>query len=69
MAAISLFVLFYPGDNWAMAAAPVAAILIITGIVRHREIAPPATLPASAEAHDTSGDLSALAAEAKRDMG
>jgi TRAP transporter 4TM/12TM fusion protein len=68
-AAVSLFVLFYPGDGWAMAAAPLAAILVITGIVRHREIAPPATLPASAEAHDTSGDLSALAAEAKRDMG
>jgi TRAP transporter 4TM/12TM fusion protein len=68
-AAVSLFVLFYPGDNWAMAAAPLAAILVIAGIMRHREIAPPATLPISAEAHDTSGDLSALAAEAKRDMG
>jgi hypothetical protein len=67
--ALSLFVLFYPNDNWAMAAAPFAAIATIIGIWRHRLIAPPAALDGNSEVADASGDLSALVAEAKRDMG
>lgn len=68
-AAVSLFVLFYPNDNWAIAAAPFAVIATIIGIWRHRTIAPPASLAEHSEIADASGDLSALAAEAKRDMG
>ncbi len=45
-AALSLFVLFYPSDNWAMAAAPFAAIATIIGIWRHRLIAAPPALDA-----------------------
>jgi TRAP transporter 4TM/12TM fusion protein len=67
--ALSLFVLFYPNDSWAMAAAPFAAIATIVGIWRHRLIAPPASLDEHSEVADASGDLSALVAEAKRDMG
>lgn len=67
--ALSLFVLFYPNDNWAIAAAPFAAIATIVGIWRHRLIAPPASLDEHSELADASGDLSALVAEAKRDMG
>ena len=67
--ALSLFVLFYPSDGWAMAAAPLAAIMTIVGIWRHRLIAPPASLDEHSEVADASGDLSALVAEAKRDMG
>jgi len=67
--ALSLFVLFYPSDGWAMAAAPLAAIMTIVGIWRHRLIAPPASLDEHSEVADANGDLSALVAEAKRDMG
>jgi TRAP-type uncharacterized transport system fused permease subunit len=67
--ALSLFVLFYPSDGWAMAAAPLAAIMTIVGIWRHRLIAPPASLDEHSEVADATGDLSALVAEAKRDMG
>ncbi len=69
IAALSFFVLFYPDDTWALAVSPLAAILIVVGIMRHRDIAPPAALPQTAEASDTRADLSALVAEAKRDMG
>jgi TRAP-type uncharacterized transport system fused permease subunit len=69
IAALSLFVLFYPNDNWAMAAAPLAAIATIIGIWRHRLIAPPVSLDEHAEVADASGDLAALVAEAKRDLG
>jgi TRAP transporter 4TM/12TM fusion protein len=68
MAAISLFVLFYPDDTWAMAAAPFAAIAVFIGIWRHRLIAPPPALDPSAEAADTRRDLSALVMEAKREV-
>ncbi len=68
-AALSLFVLFYPSDGWAMAVAPFAAIATIIGIWRHRLIAPPASLAEHSEVADASGDLSALVAEAKRDLG
>lgn len=67
--ALSLFVLFYPSDGWAMAVAPLAAITTIVGIWRHRLIAPPASLGEHSEVADASGDLSALVAEAKRDIG
>jgi TRAP transporter 4TM/12TM fusion protein len=68
-AAVALFVLFYPNDTWAIAAAPFSAIATIIGIWRHPLIAPPALLDEHSEVADASGDLSALVAEAKRDMG
>ncbi len=67
--ALALFVLFSPNDTAALIVAPFAAILILGGIARHRDIAPPAALAEMSEPGDTSGDLSALVAEAKRDMG
>ena len=67
-AALSLFVLFYPSDNWAMAAAPFAAIATIIGIWRHRLIAAPPALDLSTESADTRQDLSALVMEAKREV-
>jgi TRAP transporter 4TM/12TM fusion protein len=67
-AAISLFVLFYPSDTFAMAAAPFAALVTIVGIWRHRLVASPASFDLPAEAADTSRNLSALAMEAKREM-
>jgi TRAP-type uncharacterized transport system fused permease subunit len=69
IAALALFVLFYPSDGWALAVSPAVAILTIFGLLRHRDIAPPASLAEPSDASDTSGDLSALVAEAKRDMG
>jgi TRAP-type uncharacterized transport system fused permease subunit len=69
IAALSLFVLFYPSDDWALAVSPAVAILTIFGLIRHRDIAPPASLAEPSDARDTSGDLSALVAEAKRDLG
>ncbi len=67
-AALSLVVLFYPNDNWAMAAAPFAAVATIIGIWRHRLIAPPPDFDASVETVDTRQDLSALVMEAKREV-
>jgi TRAP transporter 4TM/12TM fusion protein len=69
IAALALFVLFVPNDTWALVAAPFAAGLAITGIIRHRDIASPDELIEPVEVSDTHGDLSALVAEAKRDMG
>jgi TRAP-type uncharacterized transport system fused permease subunit len=69
IAALALFALFTPSDTWALAISPLIAILLIAGVVRHREIAPPALLPEYSDVSDASGDLSALVAEAKRDMG
>ena len=67
-AAVSLFVLFYPDDSWAMAAAPFAAFITIFGIWRHRLVAAPPALDPSAEVADTSQDLSTLVMEAKREV-
>jgi TRAP-type uncharacterized transport system fused permease subunit len=69
IAALALFALFSPNDTWALAVSPLVAILLIAGVMRHRDIAPPASLAELPDAGDTSGDLSALVAEAKRDMG
>jgi TRAP transporter 4TM/12TM fusion protein len=69
IAALALFVLFYPDDTWALAVSPVVAILLIVGLMRHRIIAPPVSLSDHTDPGDTRGDLSALVAEAKRDIG
>jgi hypothetical protein len=69
VAALSGFALFYPDDNWAAAVSLPLAILVVVGVWRHREIAPPAALADRPEVSETRGDLSALVAEAKRDMG
>jgi TRAP transporter 4TM/12TM fusion protein len=66
LTAIAAFVLFHPNDHWALAAAPFCAIATIVGILRHARIAPPATL--AEEDAGNSGDLSALVAEAKREV-
>lgn len=66
LAALAGFVLFHPNDNWALMVSPLCAIATIAGILRHPQVAPPATL--STEAAETSGDLSALVAEAKREI-
>jgi TRAP transporter 4TM/12TM fusion protein len=66
LTAIAAFVLFHPNDHWALAAAPFCAIATIVGILRHARIAPPAAL--AEEDAGNSGDLSALVAEAKREV-
>jgi hypothetical protein len=45
------------------------AIVTVIGVVRHRTIAPPATLAEPTEKKETAEDLSALVAEAKREIG
>jgi TRAP-type uncharacterized transport system fused permease subunit len=69
IAALALFVLFYPDDTWALAVSPLVAILLIVGLMRHHIVAPPVSLSDHTDPGDTRGDLSALVAEAKRDMG
>jgi TRAP transporter 4TM/12TM fusion protein len=66
LAALAGFILFHPNDNWALMASPLCAIATIAGILRHPEVAPPATL--ATETSEKSGDLSALVAEAKREL-
>ncbi len=69
IAVLAFFVLFHPNDTWALAASPFCAALVIAGIWRHRNVAPPASFPEqSVETSDTTGDLSALVAEAKREI-
>ena len=66
LAAIAAFVLFYPNDNGALAAAPFCALATIVGVMRHARIAPPAEL--SAEASGSGQDLGALIADARREV-
>lgn len=66
LAAIAGFVLFHPNDHWALAAAPFCAIGTIAGIMRHAQAAPPAAL--SEVTIEKRQDLSALVAEAKREV-
>ena len=70
IAALALFALFYPGDTLATTVALPCAILLVVGVWRHREIASPASLADQPDVSfdDTSGDLSALIAEAKREV-
>jgi TRAP-type uncharacterized transport system fused permease subunit len=70
IAALALFVLFYPNDAYAMAVSPLAAAFIIVGIIRHRDIAPPKFMPGDepAEMPISDKDLSALVMEAKREV-
>jgi TRAP transporter 4TM/12TM fusion protein len=69
IAALSLFVLFHPNDTWALAGSPLVAVLTLVGVVRHRDIAPPASL-AEAPGGTTGSDkdLAGLVAEAKREV-
>lgn len=66
LAVIAAFVLFHPNDNWALAAAPFCAVATIIGILRHPLAAPPA--PLSEDTIENHQDLSALVAEAKREV-
>jgi len=66
LAVVAGIVLFHPNDTWALMASPACAILIVAGLVRHHALASPAII--TAEPVDSSGDLSALMMEAKREV-
>jgi len=62
-------VLFHPDDTIALILSAPTLAGCVFGVMRHRIIAPPKELPASArEAEKNDGDLSALVAEAKREV-
>ena len=66
LAVIACFVLFHPNDQWALLASPLCAIATIAGILRHPHAAPPPALVS--ETAVKSRDLSALVADAKREL-
>jgi TRAP-type uncharacterized transport system fused permease subunit len=66
LATLAAFVLFHPNDQSALMASPLCAIATIVGILRHPHATPP---PAPViETAVKSQDLSALVAEAKREI-
>jgi TRAP transporter 4TM/12TM fusion protein len=69
VAALSLVTLFHPNDVLVWAPGIVVLVLVAFGVWRHRQIAPPKDGGRPEEASDRSGDLSKLAAEARRDFG
>ncbi|MFN3348351.1 TRAP transporter permease [Pseudorhodoplanes sp.] len=69
IAVVSCVVLFHPNDTVALWTAPLCAILVIVGIIRHASVAPPEAMPDLPDPGDTSGNLDTLVAEAKRDFG
>lgn len=69
VAALSLITLFHPNDVLVWAPGIVVLGLVAFGVWRHRQIAPPKDGVRLDEAADRSGDLSKLAAEARRDFG
>jgi TRAP-type uncharacterized transport system fused permease subunit len=71
LAAVAALALFHPNDLFVWLPGMLVLAGVLVGIWRHRLIAPPNELmPAVAESPAApSGDLSALAAEAKRDFG
>jgi TRAP-type uncharacterized transport system fused permease subunit len=66
LAVIACFVLFHPNDQWALIASPLCAVATIIGILRHPHAVPPPALVS--ETAVKSQDLSALVAEAKREI-
>ena len=70
LAAVSFVVMFHPDERTSTAVAVVVLAAIGVGIWRHRQIAPPKTVPAPGPAPGgPSGDLSPILAEAKREVG
>jgi hypothetical protein len=61
--------MFHPNDTVSAAVAVVLVPALIVGIWRHGIVAPPKALAAPEAPSQPSGDLAALAAEAKRDYG
>jgi hypothetical protein len=71
LAAVALVALFHPNDVFAWLPGLLALAGVLAGLWRHRLIAPPKEpLPEAAEGPAApSGDMSALVAEARRDLG
>jgi len=69
IAVVACVVLFHPNDTVALWTAPLCAVLVIVGIIRHASVAPPEVMPDLPEPGDRSGNLDTLVAEAKRDFG
>jgi TRAP-type uncharacterized transport system fused permease subunit len=68
VAALSLVTLFHPDDTLVWTPGIAVLGLVVFGIWRHRQIAPPKEA-APADKPVTAGDLGKLAAEARRDLG
>ena len=70
LALVAFVTMFHPDMGVSAAVAVVVLAAIVVGIWRHRQIAPPKTVGAepAASAVTPSGDLSALIAEAKREI-
>jgi TRAP transporter 4TM/12TM fusion protein len=69
VAVLALTTLFHPNDVLVWAPGIVVLGLVAFGVWRHRQVAPPKEGVHLDEATDRSGDLSRLAAEARRDFG
>jgi TRAP-type uncharacterized transport system fused permease subunit len=70
LAAVAFLCMFYPDTRVSAAVAAVVLAATVFGIWRHRQIAPPKTpVAAPAAAGETTGDLTPMLAEAKRDIG
>jgi TRAP-type uncharacterized transport system fused permease subunit len=67
VAALALLILFHPNDTFALMLSPLSLAVLIAGLWRHSLIAEPKTLAEPEDAQST-GDLDALVAEAKRDI-
>jgi TRAP transporter 4TM/12TM fusion protein len=70
LALVSFVAMFHPNIAISAAVSVVVLAAIVVGIWRHRQVAPPRGIPSEAPetAAVASGDLSALVAEAKRDI-
>lgn len=69
VAVLALTTLFHPNDVLVWAPGIVVLGLVVFGVWRHRQVAPPKEDVHLDEATDRTGDLSKLAAEARRDFG
>jgi TRAP-type uncharacterized transport system fused permease subunit len=71
LAALALLAMFHPNDTFVWLPGAVVLVALVIGVWRHRSIAAPRSLPESAgpASPAVSGDMTAMLAEAKRDIG
>jgi hypothetical protein len=61
--------MFHPDMKTSAAVSVVVALALVVGIWQHRQVAPPKTFAAVPQPGASSGDLTPVLAEAKRDIG
>jgi TRAP-type uncharacterized transport system fused permease subunit len=69
LAAVSFLAMFHPDMKTSAAVSVVVALALVVGIWQHRQVAPPKTFAAVPQPGASSGDLTPVLAEAKRDIG